>query len=96
MGALSGSIRFIRPFEPLVMTIGAMIAATRPARTKVAATSLITRRLVAMNTPTAIATTARSIRVLTHQGHHQSSRSMANITGRSSSSLVGRITPEKR
>jgi len=80
MGALSGSIGFIRPLESSLMTIGARIAATKPASTNVAAISLIARRLLAKNTATAIATTPRSIRVLTHQGHHQSSRSMTSVT----------------
>jgi hypothetical protein len=80
MGALSGSMRFIRPSESSVMTIGAMIAATNPASTTTAAMSLSARRRVMKNTATAIATMARSIRVLTHQGHHQSSRSMTSVT----------------
>ena len=80
MGVLAGSIRFMGPSESSVMTIGAMIAATNPASTTAAAMSLSARRRVAKNTATAIATMARSIRVLTHQGHHQSSRSMTSAT----------------
>jgi hypothetical protein len=79
MGVLSGSIGFMRPSESSVMTIGAMIAATNPASATAAAMSLVARRRVIKNTATAMATTARSIRVLTHQGHHQSSRSMTSV-----------------
>jgi uncharacterized protein with beta-barrel porin domain len=79
MGVLSGSIRFMRPSESSVMTIGAMIAATSPASTTAAAMILSARRRVRKNTARAIATMARSIRVLTHQGHHQSSRSMTSV-----------------
>jgi hypothetical protein len=80
MGALSGSIRFMPPSESSVMTIGAMIAATNPASTTAAAMSLSVRRRVTKNTATAIATMARSIRVLTHQGHHQWSHSITSVT----------------
>jgi hypothetical protein len=79
-GALSRSIRFISPFESSLMTIGAMIAATKPASTTAAAMTLIERPCSRRTTRQRSPRRPRSMRVLTHQGYHRSSRSMASVT----------------
>jgi hypothetical protein len=75
-GIIGGDGPFIRSGFSFI-TIGAMTAATRPTRTNTLATTRTTRRELARKTTTPTRTTPRSISVLTHHGHHQSSRIMA-------------------